>query len=55
MIPAWKYFNRYDHDFDNQRKIIIAEQRRNIRMASTEALKGRLNQQENFCIMKLET
>ena len=50
-IPACKDFNRYDHDFNNQGKIIIIEQLRNIRTASTETLKERLNRQ----IMKLET
>ena len=54
-IPACKHFNRNDHDFKNHGKIIIIEQIRNIRTTSTETLKERLKQQENFWIMKLDT
>ena len=36
-------------------KIIIIKQLRNIRTTSTEALKERLKQRENFWIIKLET
>ena len=54
-IPACKHFNRHDHDFNNHEKIIIIEQLRNILTASSETLKERLKQQENFWIMKLET
>ena len=54
-IPACKHFNRHDHDFNNHGKIIIIEQLRNIRTTSTETLKERLKQRENFWIMKLET
>ena len=54
-IPAYKHFNRHDHDFKNHGKIIIIEQLRNICTTSTETLKERLKQQENFWIMKLET
>ena len=53
-IPACKHFNRHDHDFNNHGKIIIIEQLRNIRTTSTETLKERLKQRENFWIMKLE-
>ena len=53
-IPVCKHFNRHDHDFNNHWKIIIIEQLRNIRTTSTETLKQRLKQQENFWIMKLE-
>ena len=54
-IPAFKHFNRHDHDFNNHGKIIIIEQLRNIHTTSTETLKERLKQRENFWIMKLET
>ena len=54
-IPPWKHFNRHDHDFNNHGKIIIIEQLRNILAASTETLKERQKQQENFWIIKLET
>ena len=54
-IPVFKHFNRHDLDFNNHGKIIIIEQVRNIRTTSTETLKERLKQQENFWIMKLET
>ena len=54
-IPAYKHFNRHDQDFKNHGKIIIIEQLRNICATSTETLKERLKQQENFWIMKLET
>ena len=54
-IPACKHFNRHDHDFNNHGKIIIIEQLRNICMTSTETLKERLKQWENFWMMKLET
>ena len=54
-IPACKHFNRHDHDFNNHGKIIIIEQLRNIRTTSTEKLKERLKQRENFWLMKLET
>ena len=54
-IPAWKHFNRHDHDFNYHRKIIIIEQLRNIRALSADTLKERRKQQENFWIMKLET
>ena len=47
-IPVCKHFNRPDHDFNNHGKIIIIEQLRNIRTKSTETLKERLNQRENF-------
>ena len=47
-IPACKHFNRHDHDFNNHGKIIITEQLRHFRTTSTEALKGRLKQLENF-------
>ena len=47
-IPACKHFNRHDHDFNNHGKIIITKQLRNFRTTSTEALKGRLKQLENF-------
>ena len=53
-ISTPKYFNRQDYNFNNYRKIIIIEQLRNIRTTSTETLKERLKQQENFWIMKLE-
>ena len=45
----------HDHDFNNHGKIIIIEQLRNICMTSTETLKEKLKEQENFWIMKLET
>ena len=54
-MPACKHFNRHYHDFNNLGKIIIIEQLRNIRTTSTETLKERLKQRENFWIMKLET
>ena len=54
-IPAYKHFNRHDHDFKNHGKISIIEQLRNIRKTSIETLKERLKQRENFCIVKLET
>ena len=54
-IPAWKHFTRHDHDFNYHGNIIIIEQLRNIRALSTETLKERRKQQENFWIMKLET
>ena len=41
-IPAWKHFNRHNHDFNNHGKIIIIEQLRNIPTTSTETLKERL-------------
>ena len=47
--------NRHDHGFDNYGKFIVIEQLRNIRATSTETLKERLKQRENFWIMKLET
>ena len=53
-IPTFKHFNRNNHDFNNHRKIIIVEQLRNIRTASTETLKEKLKQPENIWIMKLE-
>ena len=39
----------------NHGKIIIIKQLRNIRTISTETLKGRLKQRENFWIIKRET
>ena len=54
-IPAWKHFNRHDHGFNNCGKTIIIEQQRNISTTSTETLKEKLKQRENFWIMKLET
>ena len=54
-IPACNHFNRHDHDFNNHRKIIITEQLRNICRITTESLKERLKQWENFWIMELET
>ena len=42
-------------DFNNHRKIIIMEQLRNIHTTSTETLKERIKQRENFWIMKLGT
>ena len=54
VIPVCKHFNRHDHDFNNHWKIIIIEQLRKSRTTSTETLKQRLKQQENFWIMKLE-
>ena len=54
-IPACEHFNRHNHDFDNHREIIIIEQTRNICTTSTDTLKERLKQGENFWIMKLET
>ena len=53
--PAFKYLNRHDHDFNNHGKINIIEHLRNICTTSTETLKERLKQRENFWIMKLET
>ena len=47
--------NRHDHDFDNHGKFIVIEQLKNIRATSTETLKERLKQGEDFWIMKLET
>ena len=38
-IPAYKHFNRQDHDFNKHGKIIIIEQLRNIRTTSTETFK----------------
>ena len=52
-MPACKHFNRHDHDFNNHGKIIIIEELRNIRTTSTETLKERLKQRENFGIIKL--
>ena len=54
-VPACKHFNRYDHDFNKHGKIIIIEHLKYIRATSTETLKERLKQWENFWIMKLET
>ena len=53
-IPVCKHFNRHDHDFNNHGKIIIIKQLRKTRMTSTETLKEKLKQRENFWIMKLE-
>ena len=39
----------------SHRKIITKKQLRNIRTTSTETLKERLKESENFWIMKLET
>ena len=46
---------KYNHDFNNHGKFIMIDQLRNIRSTSTETLKERLKQRENFWIMKLET
>ena len=54
-MPTCKHLNKYDHDFNNHGKFIIIEQLRSICTTSTETLKERLNQRENFWIMKLET
>ena len=54
-IPACKHFNKYNNDFNNHGKFIIMERLRNIRATSTETLKERLKQRENFWIMKFET
>ena len=39
-IPACKYFNKRDHDFNNNRKFIIIEQPRNIRTTSIETARN---------------
>ena len=41
--PVCKHFNRHDHNFNNNGKIIIIDQLRNIRTTANETLKERLN------------
>ena len=35
-IPAWKHFNKHDHNFNDHGKFIIIEQLRNIRTTSVQ-------------------
>ena len=43
-IPAFKHFNKLDHELKNYRKFIIEELLKNILTKSTETLKERLKQ-----------
>ena len=52
---ACKHFNNNDHTFSEHGKFTIAEQLRNINTTTTETLKLRLKERENFWRKKLKT
>ena len=54
-IITCKHFNSPNNDFNTHRTFTILEQLRNITASSTEILKERLKQRENFWIRKLKT
>ena len=54
-VPACKDSNSPNHNFNAHGKLTIIEQLRKITSSSTDALKERLKQRENFWIKKLKT
>ena len=55
IIPVCNYFTLPNHDFNTHGKLTIMEQLRNISSLSTEIIKERFIQRENFLIKKLKT
>ena len=53
-ISACKHFNSPNHDFNTHGKFTVIEQLRNITSFSSEILKERITQRENFWIKKLK-
>ena len=49
-IEECQHFNNWSHVFHRQRKFILIEQINNIKNTSTEALKQRLKDRENYWI-----
>ena len=49
-IEACKHFNNWNHVFHEHGKFILIEQLNDIKDTSTEVLKQRLKDRENYCI-----
>ena len=54
-IEACKHFNNNEHTLSKHVKFIVIELLRNINTTTTETLKLRLKERENFWIKKLKT
>ena len=54
-IEACKHFNNCNHVFHKHGKFILTEQLSNIKNTSTEVLKQRLKDRENYWIKRLKT
>ena len=54
-IEACQHFNNWNHTFHKHGKFIITEQLNNIKNTSTEFLKQRLKDRENYWIKRLKT
>ena len=54
-IKACQHFNNWNHVFQKHGEFIIIEQLNNVKNASTEVLKQRLQDRENYCIKRLKT
>ena len=50
-----KHFNNWNHVFDKHGKFILIKQLNNIKKTSTEVLKQRLKERENYWIKRLKT
>ena len=53
-IEACKYFDNWNHIFLKHGKFIIIEQLNNIKNTSTEVVKQKLNDRENYWIKRLK-
>ena len=54
-IKACKHFNNWNHVFHKHGEFILIEQLNNVKNTSTEVLKQRLKDRENYCIKRLKT
>ena len=54
-IEACQHFNNWNHTFHKHGKFILIEQLNNIKNTSTEVLKQRLKDRENYWIKRLKT
>ena len=54
-IEACKHFYNWNHVFHKHGKFILTEQLNNIKNTSTEVLKQRLKDRENYWIKRLKT
>ena len=54
-IKACKHFNNWNHVFHEHGEFILIEQLNDVKNTSTEVLKQRLKDRENYCFKRLKT
>ena len=54
-IKACKHFNNWNYVFQKHGEFILIEQLNNVKNTSTEVLKQRLKDRENYCFKRLKT